>query len=77
MENGTRYRKVLLLVTYYDSSELLYLLDEKRYVWMRPNEDRSKMFEIKISASKHQEAIIVVRRRIFKEYEKFWRLKDE
>jgi hypothetical protein len=70
MDNDTRYRKALLLVTYYDRSELLYLTDEKRYVWMRPNDDCTKMFETRIAASKHREAIVVVRRRIHKEYEK-------
>ena len=58
------YRKATLLVTYYDSSELLYLPDEKRYVWMRPNGDRTKMHEVRINASCHQEAVLITRARI-------------
>lgn len=69
MVNDIRYRKAILLVTYYDRSELLYLPDEKRYVWMRLNDDCTKMFETRISADTHGQAITVVRLRILKEYE--------
>lgn len=70
MINGTDYRKATLLVTYYDGSELLFLPDEKCYVWMQPNNDRTKMHEIRINGSCHQEAVIITRVRINKAYGK-------
>lgn len=69
MVTTAEYRKTILLVTYYDRSELLYLPEEKRYVWMRPNYDRSKMFETRINANNHQVAIMAIRAKSYKEVE--------
>lgn len=69
MVTTAEYRKTILLVTYYDRSELLYLPEEKRYVWMRPNYDRTKMFETRINANNHHVAIMAIRAKSYKEVE--------
>jgi hypothetical protein len=66
MPNTVNYRKAALLVSYLDHSELLYLSDEKRYVWMRPNADRTAMHETRIDVNSHGAAILVTRAKVRK-----------